>query len=517
MTARAPPRGVIYGGLPPAGALATRRLVQFLPTTDATYKFSGQNVFTIPINGPFWLDAKESYLSFDIKVTGTWVADGTNLSPAVFMNSSAHNVFNQLEILGPSENRIETIPNYNQVACAVHDARAGGEDDLASASKGCGLVARRAGVKDIAWQAGTDMKNQHIAKPFNATTTDDEGGSTAEDTVMTNSITYQVSEGHVFQEPKTTAAGTNADIGATMRVTLKVCSGVLNTDKFIPLISMVGKGLQLRFQLENPTQALTATVGTAGGAAGDYHSVSNVDYELSNVRYFASVVSMDDAINRQFLDILSSQQLVQAHTESYLYSMRPITVSTGTTEALFNINARSLNSIIAWQTPTAAINKLEQDGIGFRFRNCVNSYQFRVNGVNYPESRVELVASGSPATDKALGSIYGCSRALQEWRKAWGVYPWADKASRNTAISFGVNGFYMAQSLKAYPHDYSVIESGIDTATSATPIYFSVDRSNRANYYTSNETLEDECNVCMLGLCDMIVSYQFNGTAVASV
>mgnify|MGYP003145576242 FL=1 len=514
MTARAPPRGVIYGGLPPAGALATRRLVQFLPTTDATYKFSGQNVFTIPINGPFWLDAKESYLSFDIEVKGASAATaGTNQCPAVFMNSSAHNVFNQLEILGPSENRIETIANYNQVACAIHDARAGGEDDLASAGKGCGLIARRAGIESSDFL--TNQKKQCVAKPFNSPTSGVVGDTTAELTVVTQGKTSEISEGHVFQTAATAGATTVTDasgIGSTMRVTLKLCSGVLNTDKFIPLISMVGKGLQLRFQLENPSVALSAPAGDATTQANDYRAMTELDYQLTNVRYFASVVSMDDAINRQFLDILSSQQLVQAHTESYLYSMRPLTVAADTSESLFNINARSLNALIAWQTPTDAVSSISQDGIGFRFRDGVDSFQFRVNGVNYPESRVELTAGTS---DISLKSVYGCSRALQEWRKAWGVYPYADKASRNTAASFGVNGFYMAQSLKAYPHDFSVIESGIDTATSATPIYFSVTRKSRANYY--NTSFVTGLNVCMLGLCDMIVSYQFNGTAVASV
>ena len=510
MTARAPPRGVIYGALPPAGALATRRLVQFMPTTDAEYQYSGQNTFTIPINGPFWLDADQSYLSFDIECQAKYNADAGGSYPTVFMNSSAHNVFNQLEILGPSENRIEHIPFYNQVACAIHDARAGGQDDLASGGKGTGLISARNNL-------GEDESRQF---PFNKTTGVTLVGPTIEGK---DALPADITEGFVFQNNTTTSNATSfTQIDRDIRVTLKLEAGTLKTGKYIPLISMVGKGLQLRFQLENPAQVMSGNTATAtsGGAA----EITELNYVIKNVRFFASVVSMDDSINRQFLDILSSQQLVQAHTESYLYSVRALTMQTAQ-EALFNINARSLNSILAWQTPTSYWNAVGRDGIGFRFRNGLTSFQYRVNGVNYPESRVELNQVTSRAglvTDMDSGSVYGCARAFQEWRKSMGTYKYHDKASRVTCTAFGQNGFYLAQCLKAYPHDFSVIESGIDTATSATPIYISMERANAVTaddpgYSGSTPTFVGECYLNVMGICDMIVSYQFNGTAVASI
>ena len=509
MSARAPPRGVIYGALPPAGALATRRLVQFMPTTDAEYTYAGQNTLTIPINGPFWLDADQSYLSFDLVVEAKYECADQTCTPAVFMNSSAHNVFNQIEILGPSENRIEHIPFYNQIACALHDAKAGGEDDLASGGKGTGLIAARHGVKNVSQYVSFDW--QCVVCPFNLYR---DAADVTQAAQGDDSLAQTVSEGFVFSNPPTTGTQTTfTQIGPDMRCTIKLEAGTLKTGKYIPLISMVGKGLQLRLQLENPAQAFSGHGTYLGGGLAD---IDDIRYTVKNVRYFASVVSMDDSINRQFLDILSSQQLVQAHTESYLYSVRALTLQDNQ-DALFNLNARSLNSVVAWTTPVAAWNNVNNDGIGFRYRNCLTSFQYRVNGVNYPESRVELSQSGAPVSDLVAGSAYGCSRAFQEFRKAMGCYQYHDKASRTTITAFARNAFYMAQSLKAYPHDYSVIESGIDTATSATPIYINMERNFCIQAYTSTDAVQNDNYLNMMGICDMIVSYQFNGTAVASI
>tara|TARA_Y100001963_G_scaffold160199_1_gene268905 strand:+ start:6997 stop:8547 length:1551 start_codon:yes stop_codon:yes gene_type:complete len=510
MTARAPPRGVIYGALPPAGALATRRLVQFMPTTDAEYTYSGQNTFTIPINGPFWLDADQSYLSFDLVVEGKYTANAGGSIPCAFMNSSVHNVFNQLEILGPSENRIEHIPFYNQIAATIHDARAGGEDDLASGGKGTGLIAARHGLG----QTDGAGNGVGIIAPFNEEFTDT---MIVQDALAQDSTSAAITEGFIFSNPSTAVSSAAfVQLGKDTRCTVKLEAGTLKTGKYIPLISMVGKGLQLRLQLENPNQVFS---GFSAAAANRPAQLDDVQYTVKNVRFFASVVSMDDSINRQFLDILSSQQLVQAHTESYLYSVRALTLQTNQ-EALFNINARSLNSVIAWTTPTEAWNNRNVDGIGFRYRDCLNSFQFRVNGVNYPESRVELLTVNNDAgnaSDLACGSVYGTARAFQEFRKAMGTYKYHDKASRDTITAFGKSGFYMAQCLKAYPHDFSVIESGIDTATSATPIYLSMERATCINGYSLASAIWNDNYLNMMGICDMIVSYQFNGTAVASI
>ena len=97
---RAPPSGVRFGSLLPLGVKGKSVTRKFFPNNGTTFTSTSSNVIRIPLNGPYFLNAPDSYLKFLLNVTVPAAGSGVTNRHA-WIDSSGHSVIQRLRIEGP--------------------------------------------------------------------------------------------------------------------------------------------------------------------------------------------------------------------------------------------------------------------------------------------------------------------------------------------------------------------------------------------------------------------------------
>ena len=82
---------------------------KFFPNNGSTFQSNSNNVIRIPLNGPFFLNAPDSYLYFEMFCNYSAAAGNAN----TWLDSSAHSVIQRLRIEGPDGAELERIEDYN--------------------------------------------------------------------------------------------------------------------------------------------------------------------------------------------------------------------------------------------------------------------------------------------------------------------------------------------------------------------------------------------------------------------
>lgn len=100
---RAPPSGVRFGSLLPLGVKGKAITRKFYPNNGTTFQSGSTNVIRIPLNGPYFLNAPDSYLKFE-----TYITNG-NSATVCQLDSSAHTYIERLRIEGPDGSELERI------------------------------------------------------------------------------------------------------------------------------------------------------------------------------------------------------------------------------------------------------------------------------------------------------------------------------------------------------------------------------------------------------------------------
>ena len=120
---RAPPKGVKFGSLLPMGVKGKQVTRKLFPQNGSTFSSATNNVIRIPLNGPFFLNGGDSYLSFDVAVKNS----GSSAITAAKLDSSAHSLINRLRIEGPDGSEVERIEDYASLHCFYTDFQQGAE------------------------------------------------------------------------------------------------------------------------------------------------------------------------------------------------------------------------------------------------------------------------------------------------------------------------------------------------------------------------------------------------------
>ena len=85
------------------------RTHRFYPNNGTTFNSASNNVIRIPLNGPFFLNGADSYLYFEMQITGDTGAGAGSGGAAqnYFLDSSAQSVIQRLRIEGPDGAELE--------------------------------------------------------------------------------------------------------------------------------------------------------------------------------------------------------------------------------------------------------------------------------------------------------------------------------------------------------------------------------------------------------------------------
>tara|TARA_R110000824_G_scaffold267786_1_gene456581 strand:- start:2243 stop:3646 length:1404 start_codon:yes stop_codon:yes gene_type:complete len=421
------PNSINYSNQLPLGIEAKSQRRLFFPTTGDSYSGDGSSIIRISLNYDGMLDTSLSYLKFDFKNTDANADDG-------IIRDLGQPEISRL-VVSSGGVVLEDIQNYNQLVGSI----------LLPAQANQGVVNHEisnhnafAGfIKGV--NATDDAKAKQVVVPVNGASAT---GLTYETYSKTNRQT-----------------GNNANVsingGATISVCYKLISGLLDNDKYLPLVLM-NNGLDIEIHLETPNRI------------GSNDDASDITYQVSNVRYVAHLVDLQ----RDFYDMLRMTQqqsggVIQIAGQTYRHFSNSIPAKTlGEQSYNVPVRARSIKSIFF----CGAIQTATQRGFDLSTTSnmALESYQIQIGATKYPptaikcnantnnsEAYLELMKSfgklGSNIHDNLLGGVNG-------WKEQN-----PSNAKQGAQMSFAPYGI----DLETFRAE---IENGIDTSSRALPM-----------------------------------------------
>ena len=385
---RVPPSSVDFSRLLPLGVKAVSKSRKFAPNNGASFSATN-NVIRIPLNTNSFIDPRQSYLTFDIKVTGS-EAGATKYTAC---DGSAHALISQLRIEGSEGTELERCSNYNVVYHAMRDLQCG--DDHRMTLQNCMELAPTGG--DLQSVKLVDNATQNVRG-----------------------------------------------------VSLKLMSGLLNSDKYIPAGFVSGGGLVIELTLETDKNALfTNGTGTP-------------TYELSNVNYIAQCVEMSEDFNQNFRAMLKEQGGIQWSGQNfYTHSYNFSSSTSGTANVPVTGRYKSLKAMFHVLRQSENLNKSTEYSVSRRSSNNAESIQWHIGANVYPSQPVqgtatnpsqfvaELVKAVSSLGDVRMGSQLNIANFTEV----------------ATVVATVVNGKAVyGIDLESYAHSSDILESGINTA-----------------------------------------------------
>jgi hypothetical protein len=414
----AAPSSVNYSNQLPLGIESKSHRRLFFPSTGDEYKPNGTNICRIDLNYDGMLDTSQSYLMFDI----------TNTSGKKLKLDLGHPVISRLTISSGGV-VLEDIQHYNQLVGGI-------------------LMPSQAGVGNLHAQSfnlGTDT----------STTT----GQMIRSSVNTGYNIRQISSASAENGVAATGVLANGD---SHTVCYKLISGLLDNDKYLPLVLM-NAGITVQIELAPGNEI---GVSEASDAA-------DITYGISAVRYVAHLIDLE----RGFYDRLRSvQQASGGQLTIAGTSFRSYTGNFGVSGSnTLNIPARvrSIKSVF-WKLSVAA-NK-QQYNLSSGCHGNIASYQLKIGATNYPPTAIKVNAVTNKIEpylelQKAFGKL---GSTVHSDMLGVGSYltketvPADQMTAAGSAYMFGPFGI----DLEAFRHE---IENGINTSERSLPMSLSLE------------------------------------------
>ena len=322
------PNSVNYGDQLPLGieAKSNRRL--FFPSTGDSYASNGTNIIRITLNADSMLDTSQSYLKFDLKNTTTTDAVSFDLGQPVISRL----------VISSGGVVLEDIQHYNHLVGGI----------LAPAQYGAG-------------QFNTDMLNRNALEEQNATGVG-----------FGSFLTYSSIGGSANKNNGRNSVGQ----GDTITCCYKLYSGLLDNDKYLPLVLM-NNGVDIEIHLAGPNEA-----GCSAGA-------NDVNFEISSVRYVAHLVELQ----RDFYDMLRMTQqnsggVLQIAGQSFRNFTGTLSAAaTGEQNINVPVRARSIKSIFFKSSRAAGQQNFT---LSAGSSMSLSQYQVKIGATNYPPTAVQV-------------------------------------------------------------------------------------------------------------------------------
>ena len=295
--------------------------------------------------------------------------------------------------------------------------------------------------------------------------------------------------------------------GASVYYNVPLVSALLNSMKYLPLLFMNG-GLVLELEID-----------TAFSAGGFVAAANAVNWDISNVRYIAHMISLQ----RDFYDKLrmvmeGSGGVLQLAGTTYRHFQSTYADATSVSVPL-PAKVKSLKGLLFTETNPDDVDSTHFY-IGDSLSNGLGEYQLRVGSVLYPPTSIKLDNTGAAGVYENKGEAY------QELRKLFGTLgdythggvminnstflvgrPDVDSVSeRGGAVVPGViNPKGLA--LDAFPR--TNLESGLNSADQNLSMSLELKRVPRAG--GGNTRLDMWC------MCDAIFYVNLDGSVSSSV
>tara|TARA_R110002126_G_scaffold18542_1_gene70837 strand:+ start:10004 stop:11455 length:1452 start_codon:yes stop_codon:yes gene_type:complete len=442
----AAPRSVNYADTLPLAVASTQNRRSFFPQNGQTFTDTGSNIIRIDVNADGLLDVQQSYLQFTLR----------NTENSIRVLDQGHVWIKRLTIES-SGVILEDINNYNRLVSGILQPAQGsaayiGEVQLSQGgsqqSNNFSMIQPAAGVAGAL--PDTNFSNRLPAIIDNDVT----GANATPDADLTNGTNVLAATGGI------------AGAGGTFTGQYHLACGLLNMDKYLPLVLM-GQGFTIQLEL-----ASGAEIGVMDGAA----AAGANTYEISAVKYVAHIVDMQ----RDFYDMLRNLQVASGGSlmigsSTFRHFTHTFTPAAGSIENI-NISARvrSLENILFVGNATA--NLISQDLFGLSTGSTIGmdagSWNIFIGSVRYPTNQVGVNAVSNKGESYqelrkcfgALGSInhgglLNCSTYLATTD---GTDVDGHAAGRGQLPAYGCFGL----SFKSWRHE---LEDGIDTSSRALP------------------------------------------------
>jgi len=229
-------------------------------------------------------------------------------------------------------------------------------------------------------------------------------------------------------------------------VGIKLCSGLLRNQRYIPLLALKGAGLTLELTIANCSNFI----------------VSNAVCKatLSDVEYVASTIDFDEVFTQTFRGMIAANTMIQMHGVSYNSFVWSYSAA-GTVVIPIALRARSLKGIMCGMRKQSQINDIDSFSLSRRYNAGLEQYVFSVGSIRLPQAPVKIASANGHQ---------GMTEAYCEILKMFGSFTDLHTGGRVSLEAYYDSGFAIGVDTETYSQDTSILESGLDTSSQSLPV-----------------------------------------------
>ena len=486
MDAVSAPNSVNYGDQLPLGIEAKSQKRLFFPTTGDTYSATGNNIARIDINYDGLLDTAQSYLEFDI-TNNTGAAGSLDIGHAAIKKltvSSGGVVLEEIHdyntlvggFLVPSNAGRQTLhyesmnltgidfsANFTSRTQVDVDANCVAARPAAIAFGAGGMPASTVGATNAGDEAAhIDATILAAVNHLSRTVLIAAGGDGAVATAIRDAVNAYATnnDNGTFETLRYSSTANNIAAndgsigdGETRKQHYKLVSGLLDNDKYLPLVLMnAGITLEIEFAPGNET-------GCAVGV--------DFSYQITKLRYAAHLIDLE----RSFYDRLRMVQqasggVLQIAGQSYRGFRGTVTATATSAAVNCPARVRSIKSFFFGFKRGTQQARFNTSALG---HNNLTEFQLSIGATRYPPTANECSATSNKSgayTElmKAFGKI---GSTVHSDLLNSGNYMSGSGADGYNAVSSVIPFSPFAIDLESFRHE---IENGIDSSSRALPI-----------------------------------------------
>ena len=441
----AAPRTLRYeqdAGLPVAiEARSNRR--SFWPANGDKFSPDATNVIRMTINSNSFIDFSHSYLQFQVQNADT----NRTLTPDLGVP-----FFSRLQIMSGGQ-ELEDIQEWSRLYATLLSAQGSrlNSDELSLtqhdpsvfSAESPGLL--QAELTDVTVAANLATTNAKIA--------------TAIDTINPS------------KNPSLGALAAARAAGSTQLYNIPIMSGIFNIEKYFPLL-LTDQGLDLYFTLAPHVEVGVWSAGALDGG-----------YEISNVKYVAHEVNLDDGfVNQMKASMQSTGGMLSLSSTTYRYYQQQHVAGATSEDHNISCRVKSLKGLIVRPQNQAMATSLTNYGVSTGQHMGITEAQFRIGSVLYPQEPIKF-------SEANKGELF------QEIRKCFGTIgsynhgtmlndATFSQAADERIATVGIAGSTRSLFMIAYDFETfakSATESGINVSDRALPVTMTLKKEGVAN------------------------------------
>jgi len=479
------PKSVLYGDQLPLGLEAKAQKKLFFPTTGDLYTPGGNKTIRVDVNYDGMLDTQQSFLQFTLK-NKTAARASFDIGQAIIKKltiSSAGTILEEISdyntlyagILFPSQAGDQTLgyESMNQTGInfetgldlpttANNLTNTNANKPSTIVGGDIGACDNEANIKTAIAAAVLAQSNKYMAQADGAgairNALDDltDGSATSLAGGSRNQIFYSPIGAN--QSEATFQGALQQD--ASVVVNYKLVSGLLDNDKYLPLVLM-NAGITIEIELSDAVECMCVADGTAP------------DYEITGVRYVGHTIDLQ----RDFYDRLRMVQqgsggVLQIVGQSFRAYRSNLPAGTdGVVELNCPARVRSIKSFFFGLRKNG--NNGQQFNLSPFGHANLRSFQLQIGATRYPPTAnafnsANNKVSGYTELMKAFGKVGSTTHRdllLCQYATNEGHAPTNAKTNLVPFCPFGID-------LESFRHQ---IENGIDTSSRALPIQLILD------------------------------------------